>query len=435
MTTGRAPAAAGIGRRPLRVLFPASLWPGGAERQMLLLTANLPRERFEVTFVLLGGETPLAEDARTAGARVHALGAPRRAGVSMPVFGARVGARTVDYIRFCRRERFDIVDAWLFLGYGLAAITDPLTRIPVMISGRRSLSGFKAGFGPVERAIDALARRTTDAFVANSHAVADDVAAREGIARHRIRVIHNGVELPALLDEGRRHEIRAAWRIPPEAPVIGVVGTFKEGKGQARVVGMLPGILDAVPDARLVLLGDGPLRTGIEHQVSSLGLETRVVITGQVADARPLYGAFDVVASASDAEGLPNAVLEAAAAGVAVAATDAGGTREVVLDGDTGLLVPVGDEQALGRALVRLLERPDERARLGAAARAHAAREFGVDRFVAETSALYEALAAGRARGWPARAQAAATPAIDAQGQPDDDDPDQQLERFMEEQR
>jgi len=151
-------AGAPGGDRPLRILYPASLLPGGAERQMLLLTARLPRDRFAATFVLLGGETPLAAEARASGARVHALGAPRRAGLPLPLFAARVGLRVGGYVRLCRRERFDIVDAWLYLGYGLAAVTDPLTRIPVMISGRRSLSGFKAGFGRVERAVDALNR-------------------------------------------------------------------------------------------------------------------------------------------------------------------------------------------------------------------------------------------------------------------------------------
>jgi glycosyltransferase involved in cell wall biosynthesis len=383
-----------VPERPLRVMFPASLLPGGAERQMLLLTARLPRDRFESSYVLLGGDTPLADEARSHGARVHVLGAPRRAGMPMPLFAARVGARVAGYVRLCRRERFDIVDAWLYLGYGLAAVTQPLARVPVMISGRRSLSGFKAGFGRVERTVDALARRASDAFVANSYAVAEDVARRERIPRDRIRVIHNGVELPEPLDEAARSAIRAGWGVPDDARVIGVVGTFKPGKGQDRIVRVMPGILASVPDARLVLLGDGPTRSAVSALASSLGIVGRVVDVGQVPDARPLYAAFDLAVSASDAEGLPNAVLEAAAAGTAVVATDAGGTREIVTDGETGILVPVGDDDALGREVARLLARPDERARLGAAARDHAATAFGVDRFVRETLELYERLAA-----------------------------------------
>ncbi len=396
------------GSHPLRILYPASLLPGGAERQMLLLAGRLPRDRFTVSFVLLGGDTPLADEARAGGAHVHVLAAPRRAGLAMPVFAVRVGARVGRYVQLCRRERFDIVDAWLYLGYGLAAVTNPLTRIPVMISGRRSLSAFKSTFGPVERAVDALARRASDAFVANSFAVAEDVARREGIPRERIRVIHNGVEIPAPIGERERAAVRGTWGVPAASPVIGVVGTFKPGKGQDRIVRAMPGVIAAVPEARLVLLGDGPLRAEVTRLVRTLGLEDRVVDIGQVPDARPFYAAMDVVASASDAEGLPNVVLEAAAAGRGIVATDAGGTREIVSDGETGYLVPVDDDAALGGALVRILEQPLERVRLGAAARAHAAAAFGVDRFVRETVELYEALAA---RSRPREDRRPATPA------------------------
>ena len=387
--------------RPLRILYPASLLPGGAERQMLLLAGRLPRDQFAVSFVLLGGDTPLADEARTSGARTHVLDAPRRAGLAMPLFAARVGARVGRYVQLCRRERYDIVDAWLYLGYGLAGVTKPVTRVPVMISGRRSLSAFKARFGPVERAVDALARHASDAFVANSFAVAEDVSRREGIPRQRIRVIHNGVEMPALVGATERAAVRTTWGVPAESPVIGVVGTFKPGKGQDRIVRAMPGVLAAVPDARLVLIGDGPLRAEVTMLARTLGLEARVVDVGQVPDARPLYAAMDVVASASEAEGLPNVVLEAAAAARGIVATDAGGTREIVSDGESGYLVPVHDDAALGRALVRILERPLERARLGAAAQAHAAATFGMDRFVRETAELYESMASrAGSRGW-----------------------------------
>ena len=378
---------------PLRILYPASLYPGGAERQMLLLAARLPADRFRVSFILLGGDTPLADEARAAGARVHVLGAPRRAGQPVPLFAARVASRIVRYALLCRRERYDIVDAWLYHGYGLAGLTRPVSRVPVLVSGRRSLSGFKERFGLPERVVDALARRMSDVFVANSQAVADDVARREGVARDRIRVIHNGVELPPPIDAETRVAVRAGWGVPPGAPLIGVVGTFKPGKGQDRVVRALPAILDAVPETRLVLLGDGPRRGDALALAASLGLGDRVVAPGHVPDARPLYGAFDVLASASDAEGLPNVVLEAAAAGLGIAATDAGGTREIILDGETGRLVPVGDDEALAQAITGLLRDPAARTRLGAAARERAATAFGVDRFVRETAALYEALA------------------------------------------
>ena len=130
----------------------------------------------------------------------------------------------------------------------------------------------------------------------------------------------------------------------------------------------------------------------MELAVDRAGLE-RVRFVGTVPDARVVYDGLDVLVSASDSEGLPNVVLEAAAAGLPIVATAAGGTPEIVIDGETGLLSTVGDVEGLGRALIRVLEDPDLGPRLGRAAREHVARSFGLDRFIAETAALYEEMA------------------------------------------
>ncbi len=383
--------------RRIRILYPASMLPGGAERQMLLLTTHLPRDRFEISFVLLGGMTPLAEEARRRGATVHVLGAPRRAGMRFPLFAARVATRVATFIELCRRERYDVVDAWLYLGYAMTALTRPLTRIPVLISGRRSLSDYKRRFGLTERAIDVIARRWSDAFVANSEAVAENVARLEGIERSRLRVIRNGVEIPPVMDPLSRQRMRATWGATGGDPVVGCVGTFKPGKGQLEVARAIASIRVRFPDAWLVFVGDGPERPVVERYVMAEGMD-RVRFLGSVVDARPLYHGFDALVSASDAEGLPNAVLEAAAAGCPIVATDAGGTSEIVFDGSTGLLVPVGDSPKLAQSVASVLQDRALAQRLGSAARDHAMREFGVDRFVSATAALYEEMSAGHAR-------------------------------------
>ncbi len=382
---------------PLRVMYPASLGRGGAERQMMLLARHLPKDRFDVSFILLGGLTPLGIEARRYGATVHSLNAPRRSSLPLPVFGARVAGRVVEFTRICRRERYDIVDAWLYLGYGMAAATRPWTGVPTLIAGRRSLSTFKSSFGWFDRLVDRVARRWSDVFVANSEAVAADVMLHEHIDPARIRVIRNGVEIPERSDPSVRRRLRSAWCVPPDAPAIGCVGSFKSGKGQALVVKAMASVSRRVPDAWLIFIGDGPERPAVERLVAELGIE-RVRFMGLVPDAWELNDGFDVVVSGSAAEGLPNAILEAAAAARPIVATDAGGTREIVLDGETGLLVPIGDVVELAAALTRLLTDAHLADRLGAAARGHASSTFGVERFVRETAALYEEMNERRAR-------------------------------------
>jgi glycosyltransferase involved in cell wall biosynthesis len=178
--------------------------------------------------------------------------------------------------------------------------------------------------------------------------------------------------------------------------VVGCVGTFKAGKGQATLVTVMAAIRERIPGAWLVFVGEGPLLAETQALVASLGLD-RVRFLGTVHDPTALYPGFDAFVSASESEGLPNVVLEAAAAARPIVATDAGGTREIVTDGSTGLLVPVGDASALGEGLVTILHDRDLAKRLGLAAREVAARDFAVDRLVTQTAALYEELTA-RAR-------------------------------------
>ena len=148
------------------------------QRQMLTLAERLPCDRFAVEFIVLGDRTTNAAAAEALGVPVHVLGSARRSGAPLPLFAARSVGRAAAYVRLVRRRRYDIVDAWLYPAYVLAAVTRPVTRVPVLVAGRRSLSSFKARFGPLEQAADALARRWSDAIVANSQAVVDDVAAR-----------------------------------------------------------------------------------------------------------------------------------------------------------------------------------------------------------------------------------------------------------------
>jgi glycosyltransferase involved in cell wall biosynthesis len=231
-----------------------------------------------------------------------------------------------------------------------------------------------------------------DLIVANSSAVAEDVVRRERVDPLRIRIIRNGVIVPPPPSDAERRAARAAMGVTDDGAVVGSVGTFKPGKGQARVLAAMAEIRNRRPDTWLVFVGDGPERAVVEGLARSAGFD-HARFLGTVADARGLYPGFDVLVSASDAEGLPNVVLEAAAAGRPIVATAAGGTGEIVTDGQTGLLVQVGDTDGIAAAVVRVLDDSDLGNRLGRAARDHVTTAFGVERFVAETAALYEEMA------------------------------------------
>lgn len=377
--------------RPLRVAYLiASLDVGGSERQAVYLAQHLDRDRFAVEFVLLTHRGTLAPAAEAAGAKVRVLGWARGRG---GVYYLRWAWSLLRFGPAIRRGRFDIVDAWLFHAYAAAAVTRPIHRAPVLLAGRRSLSDFKAHHNVVNRLLDAIARRAVDGIVANSEAVRQDVARHEGIAPERIRVIRNGVEIPPPMPPDERAALRASWGFEPDDVVVGSVANYKPGKGLEALLRTAGTLAGGASRLRFVLVGEGALRPELERMIHELGLAETVHLHGREPDARRLYGAFDVVAHVSESEGLPNVLLEAAAAGRAIVATPAGGSAEVIVDAESGLFVPIGDDAALAQALRTLAGDARLREGLGAAARERAATVFGMDRFVAETAALYEEMA------------------------------------------
>ena len=371
-----------------------SLGIGGSERQMVELARRLPRDKFAPEFVLLTDRGPLADLAESSGVPVRVL---HWAQPGEPWRRVRRIGDVARYVATMRRGRFHIIDAWLFHAYAVAAAMRSWTGAEAIIAGRRSLGDFKRTDHPINRILDGIARRRVDAIVANSEGVLRDALLREGIAPDRIRVIRNGAELPPPLTDEARDRIRRNWGAGPENLVIGCIANYRQTKGLDTVVAVASVVGIAVPRAIFVLIGEGPYRAELERAIDAAGLADRVRLEGSVPDARQIVGAFDIALQASVSEGLPNAILEAAAAGVPVVATNVGGTAEVVADGSTGRLVAPGDVDAMAEAIRWLAASSDRRVTAGQAGRGLVAERFGMDRFVAETVALYEHVLANRA--------------------------------------
>jgi glycosyltransferase involved in cell wall biosynthesis len=383
------------GRAPVRVLLIASdLGPGGSERQALALSRRLPRDRFTPAFVLIGERGIFGDIAEAEGIEVTALelSSPGEVGYLRFTFGVvRAAGR---FFSAVRRGRFDIVDAWLYKGYWLAAITHRLVGIPIVVAGRRSLSEFKGRWGWPAKTIDGFARREARVIVANSEHVRRDVIQREGVDPDRIIVIRNGVELPPAADASMRRATRAAWGAADDVFVVGCVSNLKPRKGISQLLEAFAS-LDGPATLRLVIIGEGPSRDSLTHLARVVGIADRVLFVGTEPNVPAQLPGFDLFVHPSETEGLPNAVLEAAAAGLPIVATDVGGTSEIVLDRETGMLVASGDVAAMASAIAALRGDPAARSRLGRAARDRVESAFGMDRFVAETADLYARLVAG----------------------------------------
>jgi len=233
--------------------------------------------------------------------------------------------------------------------------------------------------------------RQMDGFIAASHAIKDILVA-DGIPSGRIEVVHDGIDVEKI-QHRPAIDLHAEYWLPHGVPVIVNVGALVGHKGQKYLIDAMPMVLREVPDAHLIIFGEGDLRAPLEKQVKQLTLAKRVLLPGFREDVMSLMKSADLFVMSSVTEGLGSAVLDAMAMGHAVVGTKAGGIPEAVIDEETGVLVEPADAKALAGAIVRLLKDANLRQQFGAAGRARVTKQFGVDRLVDGTLDVYRKVA------------------------------------------
>jgi glycosyltransferase involved in cell wall biosynthesis len=199
-------------------------------------------------------------------------------------------------------------------------------------------------------------------------------------------------------DPGAGARARAALDLGPDDLVVAMVTVLRAGKGHEVALAALPALRERFPRLRLLVLGDGPARAQIERLAAPLG--PAVVFAGHRDDVPDLLAGADVLLHPTARDALPSALLEAMAAGVPVVASRVGGVPEVVVDGETGLLVSAPPSAGVvTAALARLLGDPELRARLGKAGRTRYEREFTAERWAGRLRSVYEEVGATSSRG------------------------------------
>ena len=255
------------------------------------------------------------------------------------------------------------------------------------------LQGYFAG--PQQRAFVQFERvlaKHTDVLIAVSPEVRDELLDL-GIGKPaQYRVIPLGFDLAPLLAVGTpggpAGRLRAALGIAENVPLAGTVGRLVPVKDHATLFSALV----SVPGLHLAVLGDGELRATLEALASELGIADRTHFTGWWTDVPSALADLDVVVLSSRNEGTPVALIEALAAGRAVVATDVGGVRHVVQDGETGWLCGRGDSAGLARLMQQVISEPEASGRMAEAGRLRVAARFGYERLLAEHRSLYEDL-------------------------------------------
>jgi glycosyltransferase involved in cell wall biosynthesis len=341
----------------------------GAETQLVALACALPRDRYEARIVLLKERDDFADVLAGAGIPVVALrrGGPADLGVAFRL------AREV------RRFRPHVVHSFLFPANLLAAAVGRAAGVPRIVVSQRS--SYDASLPAPWRWIARLGHRLAHRVVVNSRAaLAEEIAA--GVSASLLVHVPNAAVGPQGAERSRSDGV-------PDGPFVLSLGQLDERKGHHVLVAAWPDVVRARAGARLVLVGDGPCRAELESQARALGVTTSVIFAGFRGDPDAFVAACTMLVQPSLTEGMPNAVLEAMAAGKPVVASRVGGIPEIVLDGETGALVPGGDPRALAGAILALLDDPGRAARLGLAGAARARAHFTIDSVRAAMEEVY----------------------------------------------
>ena len=229
--------------------------------------------------------------------------------------------------------------------------------------------------------------RQVDCFVAASEAIRKMLVA-DGVDADRTVTVHEGIDVDHVL-AAPPVNVHEAFFLPHGAPVVGNVAALVPHKGQRYLVDAAHLVVQQLPDARFVILGEGELREHLEKQVHEHHLEKHVWLPGFRTDVLGCIKGFDLFVMSSVTEGLGTSLLDAMAASRPIVATTAGGIPEIVEDGVTGVLVPPRDHAALAAAIVRMLKDDEGRRRMGAVGFARVNERFTVERMVEHTANVY----------------------------------------------
>ena len=345
---------------------------GGAERQVLLLAKELSARGWQITVIALSGHGSIAADELSAAGVAYLSLSMRKAWID-----PRGWLRYMDWVR---RNRPLIVHAHLPHATWFARWVRLLAPVRVLIDTIHTSHTGSRGRQLGYRLSDWLSNHITCVSVAVAEAAIRTSMAKRMALRKDLSILPNGIVLPPFTCPARKPD-------PFHWIAVGRLVPLKDYPAILRAFATLPG------EPSLKILGTGPEEPSLQSLAAQLGIRDRVHLAGFAQNIQPHLEAADAFVLSSRWEGLPVSVLEASAAGLPIVATDGAGTRETLLPGETGLLVPVGDAAALSTAMAAVMALPpDQRRRIGIRGRQFVEENFSLAQIVDRWEQLYNRL-------------------------------------------
>jgi glycosyltransferase involved in cell wall biosynthesis len=364
----------------------------GAENHLLTLLAGLRARDIDAQIIMLTESAKPMTD-------FIAAAQQREIPIQRVIIRRAVDPSLITLLRDLLREsKPDIVHTHLQHADLHGIIAARLAKVPVIVTSRHNDNAFRRR--PMIKQVNHILWRLVDAGIAISNSIGRFAIEVEGAAAHKVHTIYYGLSFksdPAERDSARQ-AVRRELGIDKNELIVGIVCRLIEQKGVEHGLQAFSQVARNFPSARLVIVGDGPLRRSLEALVKSLGLQGRVQFLGWRGDVPRLMAALDVLLVPSLWEGFGLVILEAMAQRVPAIGSDVSAIPEIIIQGETGLLVPPEDIDRLTEALTLLLGDHALRQHMGLLAEDRLETNFSESRMVDQTVALYDRRLANRKR-------------------------------------
>lgn len=386
-----------MSERPIRIVYILTRMSiGSPAMHTVLLTQRFSQPPYE-SFLICGESDSRSGDMRYFAdlQGIQPIYIPLLGGSLNPVSSLLVLLRLY---RLIRRLEPDIVHTHLAQAGFTGRIAAWLAGVPVIVHTVHA-HVFGGQYDPISTwlfiALERFAASRSDTIITLTQSLRYELVERYRIARYgRITILPLGLDLNALAQTPRKMgAFRREWSIPPDAPLIGIVGQLSVVKNHALFLQAAALIRAQVPDARFVIVGDGELRHDLEAQTRALNLHDAVIFTGWLRDLPLLYSDLDVLVNSSISEGTPTPIIEALTAGCPVVATAVGGVPDLLDHGRLGRLALPNNADSLAQSILAALTQPLENA-----ARDIMLKRYGIDRLVSDLDSLYQGLLAKHSR-------------------------------------
>lgn len=327
---------------------------GGLERTLATIVENLDKTKYEVSVWCLIGEGQIAEELKNKGFEIKVLNFLSRNKL----------CNLLRLIRRLKKEKVEIIHCWGISGGIWGRFASILARVPIRFA---HVQNTYDDFGKKERLIERFLGFFSDRIIACSEAVKKCLTEFVGIKPHKIETIYNSIEIQKFNRVWNTQAIRNEFKLKRGDIIIGNVSRLVPIKGHRYLLEAAVKIIEKFPRIKFLIVGDGPLKSSLEAKTEELGIKEKVIFTGWRQDIPRLLSIMDIFVLPSLREGLGVAILEAMYLSRPVIATNVGGVPEVVKDGETGILVPPRDIQALTKGLSFLLQNPQKAKEMGKA--------------------------------------------------------------------